>query len=251
MIWWRRVCDVATLKLLSYRSTVERGRREEKKRQKKLWMLLRCYKLDIRGIFSFTASLSWAIFIRSLCFVSINLTVLNCARASRKKTYKIEYCRGFGFRSTPQKITSEGRFRLSSERDFNNVQLSIGYGVHLLSPPVSISLFPNYVWPFTFPAKLALLFNFSFAFKKFKSAIFFLNFFDSKFYFFLHCIAFGLFIADLSLLISSKLFRALYLRFKILSLIVKDTTSEKTWPIDLWYPNLHRRSWNSEASNFE
>lgn len=34
----------------------EEGKR--KKRQKKLWMLLRSYKLEIRGIFSFAASLS-------------------------------------------------------------------------------------------------------------------------------------------------------------------------------------------------
>lgn len=61
--------------------------------------------------------------------------------------------------ATRLRITSEGRFVL--KKHFNNVQLSIGYGVRL--PRVrSIFSYPNYVWPFPFPAETASPRSYSF-----------------------------------------------------------------------------------------
>lgn len=157
MLWWRRACDAATSRLPSYRSTGGAWRRENKRNIGwKLWMLHEAINWNFlefspSSIF-FRTIYSLIVFhlVRGLNL--IHLTVFDRARAknissAKSSRFRITEC-GNGRKKSPD---SRRASYTSTRENLNNVQLSIGYGVHLPA-------LPNYIWPFPFPARTASLF---------------------------------------------------------------------------------------------
>lgn len=164
-LWWRRACDVATLKLTSYRP-IGQGKTKEIMDAARSHKLLFFSEFSPSPGFSFGFNLfvHCSLFLRCKGLNSINLTVSDRAQKQKRKRKKNFFTVSHYQGIRPQKIKSEGRFlgqaTTTTRENLNNVQLSIGYGQQQL-PSLPLSLLSQLHLTFSISCKNRFVVHFA------------------------------------------------------------------------------------------